>query len=310
MKRCPITYHEIRENERYSKEGLKLLSPRLIDLKDIPYSASEQRQQAAARAAKMSIQGVQPKLSVKLSIKSESFEMVTTGGTYILKPPRVNYPSLPENEDLTMRLAGATGIDVPLHGLCYAKGGTLTYFIRRFDRYGRGKKRMQEDFAQLTGKSRDTKYEASVEQLIPVLEEHCTFPLIEKIKLFRRILFSFLVGNEDMHLKNYSLIVRENKVELSPVYDLVNSTLAMKGAEDESALPLKGKKKNLTRNDFIKYLGSEQLSLREQVIAQELDRFTKVFPEWEKLIESSFLPDEMQQEYLALVGERRTKLQI
>ena len=258
----------------------------------------------------MSIQGVQPKLSAKLAVKNENFEMVTTGGTYILKPPHIYYPSLPENEDLSMRLAAATGIEVPFHGLCYAKDGTLTYFIRRFDRYGKGKKRMQEDFAQLTGNNRDTKYEASVEQLIPVLDDHCTFPLIEKIKLFRRILFSFLIGNEDMHLKNYSLIVREKKVELSPAYDLVNSTLAMKGAQDESALPLKGKKKNFTQNDFTKYLGSERLTLREQVVTQELGRFTKAIPRWEELIKSSFLPTEMQREYAALVQERRARLGI
>lgn len=310
MKRCPITYQPINKDQRYSTEGLKLLSPHLKNLEDLPFSASEQRQEAAKRAGKMSIQGVQPKLSAKLSVKNERFEVVSHGGTYILKPPHVNYPALPENEALTMQLAAMCGIDVPLHGLCYAKDGTFTYFIRRFDRYGRAKRRMQEDFAQLTGRSRDTKYEASIEQLIQVLDEHCAFPQLEKIKLFRRILFSFLVGNEDMHLKNYSLIVREKKVALSPAYDLLNSTLAVDGAEEESALPLGGKKKNLTRNDFIQYLASERLMLNEHVISQERERFSKAIPGWEKLIKASFLPSEMQQRYVELVRERKIRLKI
>ena len=152
MKRCPITYEEINEREKYSSKGLKLLSPYLKDLKDFPFTAEEQRQEALARASKISIQGVQPKLSVRLSPQKSSFIIVDQKGTYIIKPQNQLYQSLPENEDLTMRLAKSVGIEVPLHGLCYAKDGSLTYFIRRFDRYGRDKKRMQEDFAQLSGK--------------------------------------------------------------------------------------------------------------------------------------------------------------
>jgi serine/threonine-protein kinase HipA len=139
MSRCPITYGEC-EGGKYSLKGLKKLSPRLKNLKDFPFSAEEQVKEAIARAAKMSIQGVQPKLSVRLDLKNEIFEIVDTGGRYIFKPQTKNYKEVPENEDVTMRLAELIGIDVPLHGMVFSKDNTLTYFIRRFDRVGRNKK--------------------------------------------------------------------------------------------------------------------------------------------------------------------------
>lgn len=132
----------------------------------------------------------------------ECFEIVELGGTFILKPPHPIYDELPQNEDVTMRLAKSVGIEVPFHGMIYNIDDSLTYLIKRFDRLPRGHKVATEDFSQLMGHSRDTKYESSMEKLIPVIEKHCTFPLLEKMKLFRRTLFNFLVGNEDMHLKN------------------------------------------------------------------------------------------------------------
>jgi len=156
MNRCPITYEDC-QGGRYSLGGLKKLSPRLRSLKDFPFSAEEQVREAIFRAAKMSIQGVQPKLSVRLNVKEEIFEIVDKGGHYILKPQTVHYKEVPENEDVTMRLAKQIGIDVPLHGLLYSKDGSMTYFIRRFDRAGRNKKIPVEDFAQLSGKDRETK---------------------------------------------------------------------------------------------------------------------------------------------------------
>jgi serine/threonine-protein kinase HipA len=135
MSRCPITYEEC-EDGKYSLNGLKKLSPILKNLKDFPFSAEDQVKEAIARAAKMSIQGVQPKLSVRLDLKNEIFEIVDTGGRYIFKPQTKNYREVPENEDVTMRLAELIGIDIPLHGMVFSKDNTLIYFIRRFDRVG------------------------------------------------------------------------------------------------------------------------------------------------------------------------------
>ena len=144
---------------------------------------------------------------------------------------------MPENEDLTMRMAGVVGIDVPLHGLVYAKDGSLTYFIKRFDRKGRQEKIAVEDFAQLAGKDRDTKYRSTMEAVVKVLDQFCTFPLIEKARLFKLVLFNFLTGNEDSHLKNFSLMRRVPIIELSPAYDLLNTTIVIR-AQEEIALPL------------------------------------------------------------------------
>ena len=139
MNYCPITYSPCGDN-RYSKEGLRLLSTELTFLKDLEYTAEEQRIEAYNRAAKMSIQGIQPKLSAKLNIKEGKFGIVDKGGRYILKPQHHLYPEMPENEDLTMRLAGEIGLEVPLHGLIWSKDNSLTYFIKRFDRKGQNDK--------------------------------------------------------------------------------------------------------------------------------------------------------------------------
>ncbi len=124
-----------------------------------------------------------------------------------------------------MTLAEIFGIEVPVHGLVYSKDKSKTYFIKRFDRIGHNQKLAVEDFSQLLGLDRETKYESSMEKVIWVVSTYCSFPKIEFVKLFKRTLFNFLVGNEDMHLKNFSLITRQDRVALSPAYDLLNSTI-------------------------------------------------------------------------------------
>ncbi|HWP81401.1 MAG TPA: HipA domain-containing protein [Bacteroidota bacterium] len=307
MSRCPITYREIPPELRYSPEGLKKLSRRLRHLNDLPFSAEEQRQEAVLRAAKMSIQGVQPKLSARLTVEREMFELVDTGGEYILKP-QTDFPEVPQNEDLTMHLADLFGIEVPLHGLVYSKDGSLTYFIKRFDRVARGGKLPLEDFAQLTGRRRETKYDSSMEQVAEVLEQFCTFPLVEKRKLFRLTLFNFLVGNEDMHLKNFSLIKKNDKVELSPAYDLLNSTIALPQATEEIALPLGGKKSRLSRALLVDYFGTERLKLTRQVVLETLSQLSTLLPLWIEWINRSFLSERMKERYRNLLSSRRETL--
>lgn len=302
--RCPITYNKILSNQKYSQQGLSLLSPKLNNLIDLPYTASMQRHEALQRAHKMSIQGVQPKLSAKLSIKNNCFEIVDYAGKFILKPQHDFFLQAPENESLSMNLAKLIGIEVPHNGLIYCIDNQLTYFIKRFDRTGHNNKISVEDFAQLTGKSRDTKYSFSMEKLIPVIENHCSFPLIEKAKLFRRTIFNFLIGNEDMHLKNFSLIIRNKKVELAPAYDFINSTIIMGSAKEEIALPLNGKKNNLTKKDFVNYFGSHKLQLPQKIIQQELTVFTNNYQNCLSLISNSFLDSYHQEKYRELFIKR------
>ena len=308
MKYCPITYASIGDKEDYSKEGLKLLSPRLQKLDSLHLSAEEQRQEAMSRAGKMSIQGVQTKLSAQLKVKEGCFKIVDQHGQYILKTQSAHYPELPENEAVTMSLAATIGIDVPVHGLLYAKDDSMTYFIKRFDRVGRKEKRAVEDFSQLSGKRRDTKYRSSMEQVIDIINQYCTFPRIECIKLFKLTLFNYLVGNEDMHLKNFSIITKNQKNYLSPAYDLLNTTIAMIDPKEELALPLKGKKHNLTKKDFLTYFAIERLKLNQTIIDDLINNFLLKTPSWDLLVESSFLSNKMKENYRALIQERKRKL--
>ncbi|MGH9338368.1 MAG: HipA domain-containing protein [Acidobacteriota bacterium] len=306
MKRCPITYESV-QGSRYSPKGLRKLSPNLDEFHDFPYSQEEQIREAQLRSAKMSLQGVQPKLSVRLDLNGKTFRVVDQGGLFILKPQSPLYRQLPENEDLCMRLASAAGIEAPFHGMVYCKDGSLTYFIRRFDRSGR-RRLAVEDFAQIAGRSRDTKYDYSMEKMVPLLEAHCTFPQLEKLKLFRLTLFNYLIGNEDAHLKNFSLIRRDKKVQLSPAYDLLSSTIALEGASEELALPLRGKKRNFNREIFIEYFGKERLQLPSRAIDQVIADLNSALPKWISFIGAGFLSEEMKERLLELIGQRRRVL--
>jgi serine/threonine-protein kinase HipA len=309
MNRCPLTYNPCGDN-RYSDTGLRLLSAELMSLKDFEYTAEEQRQEAYNRASKMSIQGVQPKLSAVLSIKDEKFKIADTGGKYILKPQHQYFPEMPENEDLTMRLANEIGLEIPLHGLIWSKDNTLSYIIKRFDRKGQNEKIPVEDFAQLAGLIRDTKYDYSMEKVVDVINKFCTFPMIEKLVLFKLVIFNFLIGNDDGHLKNFSVITEDGKVKLSPCYDLVNTTIEYRKPEGEIAFPLKGKKKHLTRNILVDYFGMERCELNARSIDNVMETITTSVSKWKGLIDISFLSKEMKDKYHDLLDSRLNILEI
>lgn len=310
MKRCPITYELIPGSADYSQRGLRLLSPQLKNLQSLSLTAAEQRREAIARAGKMSIQGVQTKLSAQLKIKAEHFEIVDQNGHYILKTQSEYFPELPENEAISMSMAALIGLEVPVHGLIYAKDRSMTYFIKRFDRAGHNKKIAVEDFTQLSELDRDSKYESSMEKVVAIIEKFTTFPKIEFLKLLKLTLFNFLIGNEDMHLKNFSLLTRDRKITLAPTYDLLNSSIALKNYKEELALPLNGKKNNLTRNDFLEYFAKERLRLNDKVIVDVIEDIRQALPYWRELIGNSFLSKQMQEKYLHLLEERRERLEI
>jgi len=307
MNRCPITY-ELCGEQKYSAQGLKLLSPKLKDLLDFPYNKGDQLKEAMARATKMSIQGVQPKLSARLNVSAGIFEIADQGGTFIIKPQNDLYEELPENEDLTMRLAALAGIEIPLHGMIYSKDGSRSYFIKRFDRLPKKKRVAVEDFAQLTGQTRETKYSSSMEKVAGVLDQFCTFPLIEKQKLFRLTIFNFLCGNEDMHLKNFSLIRRNGKVEISPSYDLLNTTIAMPNPLEEFDITLAVRKSKITMENLIDYFGSERLGLTPIIIEKTLQEIENQKLKWYKQIQISFLSEEMKKKYVELMSLRWARI--
>lgn len=307
-RRCPITYQIIAPSQTYSMEGLRSLSRQLKTLAHLPFSAAGLRQEAASRVDKMSIQGVQPKLSAILNLQQNCFNIVDSHGTFILKPSLDNYPEVPANEDLTMKMAAAIGIEVPRHGLLYNNDETFTYFIKRFDRIGKKTKQPVEDFAQLSGNNRNSKYEFSMEKIVPLIERYCTFPLLEKHKLFIRVLFNYLVGNEDMHLKNFSLITRQQKTELAPAYDFLNTTILLPRVKEELALPLRGKKNNITANDLLQYYALDRLSLSPKILQETLTYFRTQLPLLFNWIDCSFLSQPMKNAYTEVLTQRVKKL--
>jgi serine/threonine-protein kinase HipA len=206
MKYCPISYEHIEGDARYHRKGLNLLNSKLETLIPLSLNAQQLRQEAMNSASKLSIQGVQAKLSARLNVHKNCFDIVDQNGTFILKPASDTWPELPANEAVTMTLAQKFGLETPIHGLIFDASNEPVYFVKRFDRYGKGRKYAIEDFAQLTEKTRETKYNSSTEKLVKVIDSFTTFPKHQRIELFKRVLFCFCTGNEDMHLKNFSLI--------------------------------------------------------------------------------------------------------
>jgi serine/threonine-protein kinase HipA len=309
MNRCRITLEEIPEGIRYSRAGLKSLDARLMNILPLPYTLAQQLEEAAARADKMSVQGVQPKLSAVLRVKENHFEVVDRGGRFILKSCPPQWPEVPTNEALTMTLAEHSGIEVPVHGLVEATDGSMVYFIRRFDRVGQGERLPLEDGAQLLGHTRDTKYDSSMEQVIGMIERFCTFPVIEKRKLMQRVWFCFLTGNEDMHLKNWSLLSRSGRIALSPAYDLLNTSIILKNPQEETALPIRGRKRNLNRRDLLDYLAVERCGLPPDLMRGDLEKLLlQAEAQWPTWIQHSFLSEPKRQAYLHLVRERVARL--
>lgn len=307
MNRCRITYEPL-ESGSYSSAGLRKLHPRIESLLPMPFDTSGLLMQAAQRMPKMSVQGVQPKLSVVLSVPKSSFQIVDIGGEYILKPPHPQYAEVPELEDLTMHMASAVSLRVPFHMLVDLKDGNRAYVIRRFDRLPGKQKRHVEDFAQVTQGTRSTKYNSSVEKIVAAIQMYCSFPLVEKQLFFKRALFAFIAGDEDMHLKNVSLEHGpEGLVRLTPVYDHVPSSIVIK-TKEESALPLNGKKSKLTRNDWFVYLAKNRMGLPDVVIDDIRHTFSTARPVLEHWISISFASDEKKEAYLALLTSRFERL--
>ena len=311
MTKCLITYktnQNISADTSISADGLRYIDKKLTSLSPLAFNQIELRTEALAMSDKISIQGVQPKLSARLNIKDGKFDIVNKRGTYIIKVQVPDRIKMPENEDVTMKMASVIGIDVPMHGLINDKGNDLNYFIKRFDRHGQISKYAVEDFAQLSEKTSTTKYDASTEHLIKIVDEFCTFPAIEKVKLFKRLLFSFMVGNEDMHLKNFSLITKKGKTTLSPAYDLINSTIIMPSTKEEMALPIMGTKARFKRFHFEDYLAKDKMNIQPKISDRIFNDIKNAKPIWIKLINDSFLNEDLKKAYINLLNERYKRI--
>lgn len=255
--------------------------------------------------SQVTITGVQPKLSVDLEKGKggeKRFTIVGLWGEYILKPQTEQYPSLPENEDLTMHLASLARIKTVPHSLIRFQDDSLAYITKRIDRDKKGVKIPMEDMCQLTEKLTEQKYKGSHEQIAKKIVEFSAYPVLDLINYFEVLLFCYLTGNTDMHLKNFSLYKKVGECVLAPAYDLLSTKLVIPQDNEELALTLNGKKSKLKKNDFDSLL--KTMKVDDKAIENVYDKFRKVIPEWLLFIDSSFLPDEMKEQYKTLIQEK------
>ena len=273
----------------------------------IPYSFSEMSDLAKNVVERsVTVPGVQPKLSMGIieEAQQNSNKRLTVvgalGGDYIFKPPSTDFEEMPVNEHVTMRIAEAFGINVVLSTLIRLKSGELSYITKRIDRTNDGKKVHMLDMFQIT--EAFDKYKSSMEKVGNALGKYSANPLLDKLFLFEMTLFSFLVGNNDMHLKNFSMILSNDKWVLAPAYDLLNVTIILPEDKEELSLTLDGKKRKLTRSSFEKF--GQKLGLNERQVDGIFNRFLKNRSKANHLIKRSFLSVEMQNRYLNLMELR------
>jgi serine/threonine-protein kinase HipA len=245
---------------------------------------------------RISVTGVQPKLSVTLEKHRGTGRLTIVGllGEYILKPQHDALPAMPETEDLTMHLAQILGVEVCDHCLIKASDGRLAYLAKRFDRE-KDIKIHVEDFCQLSEFLTENKYKGSYERAGKLILTYCTNRGLDRLKYFERLLFCYLTGNNDMHLKNFSLVHRKASIDLSPGYDLLNVNLVFPKDQEEMALLLNGRKKNIHLRDF-EALGTV-LGIPEKVRATSYKKFQSHDSSVQQMIQASFLSADTQAIY-------------
>ena len=265
-----------------------------------------------------SVTGVQPKLSLDINRggKNEPDKLTIVGlwGNYILKPQSPKYDSMPELEDLTMKLAGVSGIATACHGLIMMDDGELAYVTRRMDRGDCGEKYSMLDMCQLTNRLTEHKYRGAYIQLAETIKRYSATPMLDVQRFWEIVLFSWLTGNSDMHCKNFSLIEKDDRgYQLSPAYDLLAVQLTGINDKDELAMPLVGYGVNdnetlsgFNRSSFVQAMVASGIA--EGVAVKIIDKIISRTGKWDDVIDSSFLKDELKSRYKSLVAERKNRI--
>ncbi|HHX03010.1 MAG TPA: HipA domain-containing protein [Tissierellia bacterium] len=283
----------------------------------------EQIQKLVEKAIHMgaTVAGVQKKLSLHLSTQegSERLTLKDHPFGYILKPQTKEFQALPEAEDLSMRMAKATGIQTVLHGLIRVndESASLAYITKRADReikeshgHYHIKKYAMEDFCQLSDRLTQYKYRGSYEQCAKIIWRYSSTSGLDLSELFFRVVFSFVIGNSDMHLKNLSLIETSpasRVFTLSPAYDLLPVNVVLPEDQDEMALTLNGKKSNISRRDFLRFAANAKI--QEKTALNLLEKVISMKDEYLQMTAKSLLPEHMKEALKMLVLERIRRLQ-
>ncbi|MBN2807152.1 MAG: HipA domain-containing protein [Prolixibacteraceae bacterium] len=304
--RCLYCYKQVEEghgfHEKCSLEFFGTPTPPAIE-----YSLNQMDELAKKVVERrVSVPGVQAKLSMTLvkEVKEKSDTRLTVidalGGSFILKPPSDRYPEMPENEHVTMRMAESYGIRVVPSSLISLASGELSYITKRIDRMESGEKIHMLDMFQIT--EAFDKYKSSMEKVGKALYSYSGNTMLDLLFYFELTLFSFITGNNDMHLKNFSMIESPSGWILSPAYDLLNATILNPDDEEELALTLAGKKKKLKLEHFLQ-LGKD-LGLTEKQIKGAFNRLKRNTPKAMEWLDQSFLSPDMKNAYKEVLKKR------
>lgn len=313
MSKCLFCYQELEKGQKDFHPACSKKFFGKTEALELPYSRDNINELARESVlSRIAVTGVQSKLSMDVNKggKDEPDRLTIVGlwGQYILKPKSREFPWMPEVEDLTMHLAEIAKIEVVPHTLMRFNDGELAYLTRRIDRDRHGTKYLMEDFCQISERSTDDKYKSSYERIAKLIKLHSSAPMLDLANFWEVVVFSWITGNSDMHLKNFSLISkRPGHYVLSQAYDLVNVHLVFPEDEEELALTLDGRKKHINKQNFVRAMASSGLG--DKVIENIFRKFLDAAPRWYDFIDISFLPAELKEKYKEEIEANLVKLQ-
>jgi serine/threonine-protein kinase HipA len=312
VKKCLYCYQPLvgKEKDYHARCSKKIFGQPMVP--ELPFHEDKLEELASQLIRNQTtVTGVQPKLSLHLASSDlpdnpKRFTIVGLWGGYILKPPTSHDAQLPEVEDLTMHLAKIAKINIVPHSLIRMQSGNLAYITKRIDRVKKEKLHM-EDMCQLTERLSEDKYNGSIEQIAKTILKYSVNPGLDVVNFFELVLFSFLTGNADMHLKNFSLLHQPAIGPVfSPAYDLVATVLVNPADDEDTALTLNGKKKKIKRSDFTAAFTTMKLDAKQQ--ENIFTKMEKVKSMWLEFIDYSFLKQELKNSYKTLIKERFQRL--
>lgn len=309
MTKCLYCYKELEANDigDYHTKCIKAFYE-TTSAPALPYRLDEM-EKLAKEAVELSITvpGVQPKLSlgwIKSTLEDGQNGRLTImdalEGLYILKPQNTQYEQMPENEHLSMKLAELFKIEVVPSNMIRLASGELCYITKRIDRKKDNSKIHMIDFLQIL--ELEDKYLGTMENLGKTIGELSANTLMDKLRFFELTLFNFIIGNNDMHLKNFSMWLSDIGWVLSPAYDLLNVKIILPNDLDETALLFGGKKKNFNKGYFNRF--GEVLKLNEKQMNFVFNKLETWLPKAIQLIDISFLNDNNKRLYKNLITER------
>ncbi len=300
--RCLCCEQPIEEEGRYHAKCLKALWGKAVAPK-ISFAAKDLPEKVTTATDHMSISGVQAKALIRVNKDSGEVEFAPTGSTHILKPEPNEYPGLPAMENVCMITAETLGMNVPPHGLFPMSDGRLCYIVKRFDRMEDGGKIQSETMFQILGAT--DKYKGSLESVGKAIRTHAENVGLDTIDFFERVILCFLIGNGDMHLKNWAFLIRDKKAALAPVYDFVSSKVYIK-RESDTALTINAKGNKLKQADFESL--ANNLKIDPKAAANSFEKMKNARERFRDLAIYSELNPSMRQELEDVMAERFKRL--